>query len=132
MKKSELLKTEHPVQMNWLQGQMAKITHDGKKSFLNADVAERAYCKINKALIVDDIDLEHFMSVHLSKAGVQKLVTTLRVYKKRQESAQLQVVISSSSKNHLDKIVQASGKTKVEIINYLILHADLMDFVQPK
>lgn len=99
---------------------------------MNAGVAERAYCKINKALIVDDIDLEHFMSVHLSKAGVQKLVTTLRVYKKRQESAQLQVVISSSIKNHLDKIVQASGKTKVEIINYLILHADLMDFVQPK
>jgi hypothetical protein len=33
MKKSELLKTAHPVQMNWLQGQMAKFTHDGKSLF---------------------------------------------------------------------------------------------------
>jgi hypothetical protein len=132
MNKADLLKTEHQVQMNWLQGQIGNIANDGQKAFLNAETADRAYSKLRKALIVDDADLEHFMSIHLSKVGVQKLVTTLRVYKKRNGSEQLQVEFTSNNRRRLDEIVKKSGKTKIEIINYLILHADVMDFVEFK
>ena len=40
----------------------------------------------------------------------------------------LQVELLSANSRRLDKIVALSGKTKIEIINYLILSADLSDF----
>ena len=81
MKKAELLKTEHQVQVKWLDNQIAKIANDGAKSFSNADVAERAYLKLNNENIglISDTDIEHFVSIHLSEVGLKKLVTTLFV-----------------------------------------------------
>jgi hypothetical protein len=129
MKKSELLKTEHQVQLNWLENQIAKISHDGAKSFSNADVAERAYNKmLSESLITDESDIEHFVSIYLSDIGLKKLITTLRVYKKRNSSERLQVEITGSNKTHLDRIVEISGKTKIEIINQLIESVDLEVF----
>lgn len=129
MKKSELLKTEHQVQLNWLENQIAKISHDGAKSFSNADVAERAFNKIlSESLITSDGDIEHFVSIHVSESGLKKLITTLRVYKKRNSSERLQVEITRSNKTRLDRIVKLSGKTKIEIINQLIESVDLEEF----
>ena len=129
MKKAELLKTEHHVQINWLDNQIAKIANDGAKSFLNADVAERAYNKmINESLITSDNDVEHFVSTYLSEIGLTKLVTTLRVYKKRNSTERLQVEITTNNKSRLNQLVKISGKTKIEIINQLIAHADLDEF----
>lgn len=129
MKKAELLKTDHQVQLNWLDNQIAKITNEGGKSFSNADVAERAYNKmINESLITSDSDIEHFVSIYLSEIGLTKLVTTLRVYKKRNSTERLQVEITSSNKIRLNQLVKISGKTKIEIINYLIANADLEEF----
>ena len=129
MKKAELLKTEHHVQLTWLDNQMVKIANDGAKAFVNADVAERAYNKMKKeSLIVSDSDIEHFISVHLSQIGLTKLVTTLRVYKKRNFTDRLQVEITKGNKIRLEQLVKLSGKTKIEIINQLIANADLEDF----
>lgn len=128
MKKSELLKTEHSVQLKWLNNQMAKIANDGAHSFSNVSTAERAYKKMNKALITSDSDLEHFMSVYLSETGLRKLVTTLRVYKKRNNTERLQVEISQTNKHLLNRMVEMSGKTKIEVINLLIENADLREF----
>ncbi len=130
MKKAELLKTEHQVQMKWLDNQIAKIANDGAKSFSNADVAERAYLKLNEENIglISDSDIEHFISVHLSEIGHKKLVTTLRVYLKRNKTERLQVEITKSNKLLLDKLVEVSGKTKIEIINQLIASASVSDF----
>jgi hypothetical protein len=129
MKKSELFKTEHQVQLKWLDNQMAKIANDGAKSFTNADVAERAYNKmLSDSLITSDSDIEHFVSIHLSESGLKKLATTLRVYKKRNSSERLQVEISRSNKSRLDQLVKLSGKTKIEIINQLIENTDLEKF----
>lgn len=129
MKKAELLKTDHQVQLNWLDNQIAKIANDGAKSFSNAYVAERAYNKmINESLITSDSDIEHFVSIYLSEIGLTKLVTTLRVYKKRNSTERLQVEITSSNKIRLNQLVKISGKTKIEIINYLIANADLEEF----
>ena len=129
MKKEELLKTEHQVQLNWLDNQMAKIAHDGAKSFSNADVAERAYNKMKiESLIVSDNDIEHFVSVYLSPIGISKLITTLRVHKKRTFTDRLQVEITRSNKSRLAHLVKLSGKTKIVIINQLIANADLDEF----
>jgi len=129
MKKAELLKTEHQVQLTWLDNQIASIANDGAKSFSNADVAERAYNKmLSESLITGENDIEHFVSTYLSGLGLNKLVTTLRVYKKRNNSERLQVEITRSNKSRLDQLVRVSGKTKIEIINYLIENADLDKF----
>ncbi len=128
MKKAELLKTDHHVQLKWLDNQMVKIANDGAKSFSNADVAERAYAVMKNILIISDSEIEHFVSVYLSETGADKLVTTLRVYKKRNSSENLQVEITTSNKSRLNQLVKHSGKTKIEIINYLIANADLEKF----
>lgn len=129
MKKAELLKTEHMVQLHWLENQILKIANDGAKSFFNPAVAERAYNKMRKdSLIVSDDYIEHFVSTYLSETGLKKLVTTLRVYRKRNNAEILQVEISQSNKYHLNYLVKISGKTKREIINQLISDADLSEF----
>lgn len=129
MKKAELLKTEHQVQLKWLDNQIAKIANDGANSFSNPDVAERAYNKmLTDSLITSANDIEHFVSIHLSEIGITKLVTTLRVYKKRNSSERLQVEITRSNKSRLNQLVKTSGKTKIEIINHLIANADVEEF----
>ncbi|MFT6906769.1 MAG: hypothetical protein ACJAS1_003439 [Oleiphilaceae bacterium] len=128
MTKSELLKTEHQVQLKWIDNQMAKIAKDGAKAFSNVDVAERAYDKMKKSLIVSNSDIEHFISVHLSETGLRKLVTTLRVSLKRNQTERLQVEITKGNKLRLDQIVRISGMTKIEIINILIENVDLKEF----
>lgn len=129
MKKAELLKTEHQAQHKWLDNQIAKIANDGSKSFSNPDVAERAYNKMMRdTLIVSDEEIEHFVSVYLSEVGLRKLVTTLRVYRKRNNSEILQAEININTKRELDYLVKISGKTKVEIIKQLIANADISKF----
>ncbi|MGB5444020.1 MAG: hypothetical protein WBM99_00825 [Psychromonas sp.] len=130
MKKSELLKTQHQVQLKWLNNQIDKIANDGALSFSNAKVAERAFEKLNKENmgLISDSDLEHFINIHLSEVGIRKLVTTLRVYLKRNGTERLQVEITKSNKQLLDKLVNVSGKTKIEIINQLIENALIADF----
>jgi len=132
MKKSELLKTEHQTQLKWLDNQMAKIANEGSKSFVNVPVAERAYKKMGKSLIIDNSEIEHFVSAHLSETGLRKMVTTLRVYLKRSNAQRLQVEITKTNKDRLDQLVEISGKTKIEIINLLIAQADLSEFKKPE
>jgi len=133
MKKAELLKTDHQVQLNWLDNQMGKLINGGAASFLNADSAERAYIKMKKdSLILDEGDTEHFISIHLSKLGLSRLITALRVYKKRTFTERLQVEITRNNKAKLDQIVELSGKTKIEIINQLISNVDLKVFKEIK
>jgi hypothetical protein len=129
MKRVELLKTEHQVQLKWLTNQIAKIANDGK-AFSNADVAERAFVKLNDENmgLISNADLEHFISIQLSEVGLKKLVTTLRVYLKRNKAERLQVEITKSNKQLLDKLVEVSGNTKVEIINQLIANANISEF----
>ena len=124
MKKSELLKIEHQTQLKWLDNQVAKIANDGAASFSNVPVSERAYNKMKKSLIIDNSEIEHFVSIHLSETGLRKLVTTLRVSLKRSQAQRLQVEITKTNKDRLDKLVELSGKTKIEIINLLITKAD--------
>jgi hypothetical protein len=133
MKKAELLKTEHSVQLRWLSNQLDNISRDSRSFSSKNEVVERAFDKLNSGLIIADADLEHFISIHLSKAGQQRLVTTLRVNKKRMGLGveRLQVDISSLNSHRLDQIVSHSGKTKIAIINDLISNADLSYF-EPK
>ena len=124
MTKSELLKTDHHIQLNWLDNQITK-THDGKNdSFFNLPVAVRAYEKLKKNLIPSEHEIEHFMDVQLSDNGLRRLVTAMRVYRKRNNAERLQVEITSLNKAKLDKLVLLSGKTKIEIINLLISTAN--------
>ena len=55
-------------------------------------------------------------------------MTTLRVYRKRNNAKTLQVEININTKLELDYLVKISGKTKVEIIKQLITNADLCEF----
>lgn len=132
MKKSELLKTEHTVQFRWLTNQISKIGDTSiQKNFLNFRSAIRGWEKLNSDLVVRDADLEHYIHIHMSEQGIRKLVTTLRVCKKRRVigTERLQVEITLRNAQRLDEIVKISGgKTKIEIINYLIRNADLSEF----
>lgn len=79
-----------------------------------------------------DSDIEHFVSTQLSETGLRKLVTTLRVYLKRNSTKRLQVEITKSNKQLLDKLVEVSGKTKIDIINQLIANAVVSEFKRPE
>ncbi len=124
MKKQELLKQDHLTQINWLDNQMRKIANDGAKSFSNAKTAERAYKNLKKDLIIDDNDLEHFISCQLSPAGLKKLITTLKVKISRSGDKKLQVELNSSVKSKLDRLVKNSKYTQRELITLLITEAD--------
>ncbi|MCG6202038.1 hypothetical protein [Psychromonas antarctica] len=134
MKKSELLKTEHDVQLKWLSNQIAKIANDGALAFKNTKTSERSFNRMLKDNIgvPSNSEIEHFVSVHLSETGIRKLVTTLRVYLKRSGAERLQVELTKSNKQLLDKLVDVSGKTKIEIINQLIGNALISDFKRPE
>ena len=128
MKKSELLQTDHHIQLQWLDNQIAKIENDVNTSFLNVPVAVRAYHRLKDTLVPSNKEIENFMLDHLSDAGIKKLVTTLRVYLKRSNAERLQVEITRSNKAKIDNLAIASGKTKIEIINFLISTANINDF----
>lgn len=124
----------YEVVFKWLENQI----RSGKSEsiFSNTKSAERAFKKLETDLIVSDenrSDLDHFLSVHLNKSGVVKLKTTVRIFKKREaEKSQslqlLQCTLYASSNTKLDKLVEVSGKTKMEIINQLILGSDISEF----
>ncbi|MEL0630738.1 hypothetical protein [Psychromonas aquatilis] len=128
MKKSELLKTDHHIQLNWLDNQIAKTTDGKNDSFFDLKVAVRAYEKLKKNLIPSEHEIEHFMDVQLSDNGLRRLVTAMRVYQKRCNAERLQVEITQLNKAKLDELVLLSGKTKIEIINALISTANIEDF----
>jgi len=132
MKKAELLQTEHHIQLQWLDNQISKIENEVNTSFLNVPVAVRAYHKLKNSLVPSNEEIEDFMLDHLSDTGTKKLVTTLRVYLKRNNAERLQVEITRSNKAKLDDLVIASGKTKIEIINLLISTANKKDFENKK
>lgn len=127
MKKKELLKTEHATQLIWLTNQIGKINWNTQENFLNLSSAVRAWEKLNDSLVVNDSDLEHYISVHMSEIGLKKLVTTLRVYKKRQSTERLQVEITDANRRRLNQLVKISGKTKIQLINDLISQCDLSE-----
>ena len=66
-----MLKTKHIVQLKWLNNQISKIANEGAATFTNVQITERAYKKMNENLIIDDSELEHFMTVYLSKIGTR-------------------------------------------------------------
>lgn len=80
------------------------------------------------SLIVSDDDIEHFVSVYLSEVGIRKWVTTLHVYRKRNNRETWQVEININTKRELNSLVKVSEKTKVEIIKQLIGNEDLCEF----
>jgi len=128
MTKSELLKTDHHIQMNWLDNQIAKTTDGKNDSFFDLPVAVRAYEKLKKSLIPSEHEIENFMDVQLSDNGLRRLVTAMRVYRKRNNAERLQVEITQLNKTKLDELVLLSGKTKIEIINLLISTANAEEF----
>ena len=124
----------YEVVFKWLENQI----RSGKSEtiFLNSKSAERAFKKLNQNLAILDEDkseLDHFLSVHLNKPGTVKLKTTVRIFKKREaekatSSQMLQCTLYAQSTAKLDELVKMSGKTKMEIINRLIISADLSEF----
>jgi len=128
MTRSELLKTEHHIQLNWLDNQIAKTTDGKNDSFFDLPVAVRAYEKLKNSLIPSEHEIEHFMDVQLSDNGLRRLVTAMRVYRKRSNAERLQVEITHLNKAKLDELVLLSGKTKIEIINLLISTANPEEF----
>lgn len=128
MKRAELLKTLHQVQLNWIDNQVKKIAINGGEAFKNVEAAERAHEKLSLSLVPDNSEIEHFVDVNLSRVGIQKLVTTLRVYNKRNGAERLQVEITKTNKAKLDSMVANSSLTKIQIINLLIESADINEF----
>lgn len=124
----------YEVVFNWVENQIR--SGRSETIFLNEKSAIRSFNKLDQNLAVldkDRSDLDHFLSVHLNKSGTTKLKTTVRIFKKRSaekltNSALLQCTLYASNSAKLDKLAELSGKTKTEIINKLILLADLSEF----
>jgi len=112
MKKAELLKTNHHIQLQWLDNQITKIENGVNISFSNVPVAVCAFHELKERLVPSNEEIENFISEHLSDVGTKKLVTTLRVFLKRNNAERLQVEITRLNKAKLDDLVLASGKTK--------------------
>lgn len=51
-------------------------------------------------MVYDDEEIEHFVSVHLSKLGINKLVTALRVYENSNGSIPVQVELTSKTNSY--------------------------------
>jgi hypothetical protein len=124
-KPTEILKTNHVAQSIWLDGQLRK---NNLSIFLNAKIAIAAYEKLNSDCmgLISDSDLEEFISSRLSKNGMKKLITTLRVAESRSKNGfALQASITQDNKNKLDYLASRTGMKKNDVINKLIELADL-------
>ncbi|RBW47286.1 hypothetical protein DS885_03830 [Psychromonas sp. B3M02] len=120
MKKNELLQTAHERQLKWIDNQMADFANEGGKSFLNIKVAQRAYEKLKGNYIVSNSDIEHFVSIYLSKVGLKKLIISLRVARTRDGKNRLQVELQGENKNRLNRMLVHTDQTTVDFINNLI------------
>ena len=119
-----VFKTNHTGQISWLDGQLRK---NNSSIFLNPARAEAAWAKLHKELVIDDREVEKFMARYLSKTGIQKLTTTLRVAETRAKKAgfKLQCNIEYANNQKLEKLMKATGLKKGEMIDLLIELADL-------
>jgi len=126
LKKNEILSTLHDVQLTWLDNQVLKIHNGSDKSFKDTKKALDSYKLLKNSLIPSNEMIEDFMIDHLSESGTKKLLTTLRVYVKRNSSIRLQVELTSINKYKLDNLSDETGLSKIEIINRLIsrIHID--------
>jgi len=127
-KKTELLSSNHTAQITWLNGQLAK---NNSSIFLNPGLAEKAWRKLqnNNMGIMDDNDVEAFMSRYLSKSGEDKLYTTLRVAESRakKNGFRLQCNIEYSANQKLEKILRKTRQSKGDFLSLLLDQVDLVD-----
>ena len=120
------LQQNHTVQLNWLNKKINQLGSPNDKGdiFIKSKAAIGAYYALG--LLPDDADVERFVSEHLTKSGLVKLKTTLRIYKKRQvdktivNRKKLDVSIPESSMSKLNRLVKRTGKTKIELITDMI------------
>jgi hypothetical protein len=123
-KKTDLLKSNHTAQITWLEGQIAK---NNGSIFLNSNLAIKAWSDLKGENIgfIDDQDVEAFMSRNLSKAGGEKLYTTLRVAETRakKNGFRLQCNIDYSANQKLEKMMRQTGQNKGDLLNRLIEQA---------
>lgn len=127
-KKIELFTSNHTAQIKWINGQIAK---NNSSIFLNPQLAEKAWNDLNvkNMGIIDDQDVEAFMSRYLSKSGDSKLYTTLRVAETRAKKAgfRLQCNIEYSANQKLEKMMRQTGQSKGELLSRLIEQATVTE-----
>ena len=127
-KKNELLSSNHTAQIKWMDGQIAK---NNSSIFINAGLAEKAWRKLqhkNKG-VIDEQDVEVFMSRYLSKSGADKLYITLRVAETRAKKAgfRLQCNIDYSANQKLEKMMRQIGQSKGDLLSRLIEQATVIE-----
>lgn len=131
--KSNSLDENIDVQISWVTNQIIKISKQAADSadiFKTFAVAVRAFGQLEKNLIISESDFIHFRDTYLSKVGIAKLRTTLRVYKNRQNNTgyDLQVTISNYAKRKLQTIVDETKMSKTEVLNSLLICLDLKSY----
>lgn len=127
-KKIELFASNHTAQIKWLNGQIAK---NNGSIFCNPKLAEKAWEAINvkNIGILDDQDVEEFVSRYLSEKGNKKLYTTLRVAETRakKNGFRLQCNIEYSANQKLEKIIRKTRQSKGDFISLLLDQVDFVD-----
>lgn len=119
-KATDLLKTNHIKQVDWLSNQIKK---NNTSIFLNPDLAIKAFDKLGKSLVISDSDLEKYVYRYLSETGKKRLVTTLRVAETRSKKSfltTLQVNLEPNNDARLTELTKQSGLTRTELINRMI------------
>ena len=120
-KKTELFASNYTGQIAWLDGQIRK---NNRSIFINPQLAEEAWIKLKDESIgiIDNSDVEAFMSRYLSEKGSSKLYTTLRVAETRakKNGFRLQCNIEYSANRSLEVLAARTGLSKGELISKLI------------
>lgn len=120
-KKADFFASNHTAQIAWLDGQIAK---NNLGIFINPQLAEKEWNRLKDANmgIIDDQNVEAFMSRYLSEVGDKKLYTTLRVAETRAKKSgfRLQCSIDYSANRQLQVLAARTGLSKGELISKLI------------
>lgn len=125
-KKQDMFQNNHAIQLTWIGNQIVKGNND---IFVNPKKGLESFEVLNEDLHIRNEDVEKFVARYLSDAGKKRLLTTLRVAESRSKaSATLQVRLEHEAIAKLNYLVLKSGMKKVDLVNKLIMNAELSDY----
>ena len=119
---SSVFSSYYDIQESWIQRQINNLKYD---SFIDLSIAKQEIEDAGLVAFIDNKSIEQFREKHLSKIGKERLSSTLRTYKKRENrrltTKRLDLNISRSAYIALESLVDESGLTKTQFIEHLIL-----------
>ncbi|WP_413694415.1 hypothetical protein [Psychromonas sp. KJ10-2] len=137
MAKTNSLNENIEHQISWVEKKINNVESlmDKDPIFYNFNSAVRCFNKLTEETpFIGEQDFIHFRDTYITKSGIRKLRTTLRVYKARQKDGyDLQVSVSKKARGRLEKVcVEAGNISKNELVDTLLSNLDIDTFNEIK